>query len=104
LPPSTRRHAAPDSSTSPPRRFDRKLEGEPEKKALKVKKVAPSVEPRALQDEGKRMRDIMQSVIRPNAKGAKSKHVNIDALEPAAAGYKRKKGRGAEKGGKRKKK
>lgn len=81
--------------------FDPKLAGEPAKKPKKVKKaIAPVADAKALGEESKKMQSILSAVLRPKGEGSgRGKHVNIDALEPAAAGYNRKKGRGAVKGG-----
>lgn len=55
---------------------------------------------RALGEESQKMQSILSAVLRPKGQGSgRGKHVNIDALEPAAAGYNRKKGRGAVKAG-----
>lgn len=94
------------SPSQRPHSFDPKLAGEPAKKAKKVKTaIAPVADKKALGEESKKMQSILSAVLRPKGAGAaRGKHVNIDALEPAAAGYNRKKGRGAVKksGGKKK--
>ena len=81
--------------------FDPKLVGEPAKKAKKAKKaIAPVADAKALGAESQKMQSILNAVLRPKGEGSgRGKHVNIDALEPAAAGYNRKKGRGAVKAG-----
>jgi regulator of ribosome biosynthesis len=94
-------------STASLGKFDAKLVGEPEKKVKKVRKVASVADSKALLDESKKMNSILSSVLRPkggSAGSGKTAHVNIDALEPERAGYARKKGRGAVKGGGKKKK
>lgn len=78
------------------------MAGEPAKKAPRAKKgIAAVADTKALGAESQKMQSILQAVLRPKGEGAggRGRHVNIDALEPAAAGYSRKKGRGAVKGG-----
>ncbi|GAB5029809.1 ribosome biogenesis regulatory protein [Nannochloropsis oceanica] len=94
-------------STASLGKFDAKLVGEPEKKVKKVRKVASVADSKALLHESKKMNSILTSVLRPkggSGGSGKTAHVNIDALEPERAGYARKKGRGAVKGGGKKKK
>lgn len=89
-------------STASLGKFDPKLVGEPEKKVKKVRKVAAVADTKALVDEAKKMNSILSSVLKPKKGGTasgKAAPVNIDALEPERAGYARKKGRGAVKGG-----
>lgn len=49
---------------------------------------------KGLETEAESMRKILNSVMHKVDPVAKPRHVNIDALEPERAGYKRKKGRG----------
>ncbi len=88
-------------STASLGRFDPKLAGEPAKKAPRAKKaIAAVADAKALGQESQKMQSIMNAVLRPKGEGSvRGKHVNIDALEPAGAGYNRKKGRGAVKAG-----